>query len=91
MRLPVVLACLFVPVLAAAQSGPPSLLPGERAAVVTAIPGVIAADAVIGDLYDLVQGQTTRRCSDSEITLYKNGGGAHMDLMIARYISEKVV
>lgn len=53
--------------------------------------GVITADAVLGDLYDLVQGRTIGRSSDSQITLYKNGGGAHLDLMIARYISEKVV
>ena len=52
--------------------------------------GVIAAEAVRGDLYDLVQGQTGGRRSDDEITVYKNGGGAHLDLMIARYISDKV-
>ena len=45
MRLRIVLACLVVPMLAHAQGGTSSLLPGERAAVVTAIPGVIAADA----------------------------------------------
>jgi ornithine cyclodeaminase/alanine dehydrogenase-like protein (mu-crystallin family) len=51
--------------------------------------GVIGPDAIRGDLYDLVQGRTDGRQSDSEITVYKNGGGAHMDLMIARYISTK--
>ena len=45
MRPGVVLAFLLVPTLVTAQSSAPSLLPGERAAVVTAIPGVIAADA----------------------------------------------
>ena len=45
MRPGVVLAVLLVPTLVTAQSSAPSLLPGERAAVVTAIPGVIAADA----------------------------------------------
>jgi gluconolactonase len=44
MRLRIVLACVLVPALAHAQ-GSASLLPGERAAVVAAIPGVIAADA----------------------------------------------
>jgi ornithine cyclodeaminase/alanine dehydrogenase-like protein (mu-crystallin family) len=53
--------------------------------------GVIAATAVMGDLYDLAQGQVRGRHSESEVTVYKNGGGAHLDLMIARYISEKVV
>jgi hypothetical protein len=45
MRLRFVLACLLVPALAEAQGAASSLLPGERAAAVTAIPGVIAADA----------------------------------------------
>ena len=50
--------------------------------------GVIALDAIKGDLYDLVQGRAGRS-SGGEITVYKNGGGAHLDLMIARYIAEK--
>src|SRR5678816_3542546 len=45
MRLRIVLAGLLVPALANAQGSAPSLLPGERATMVTAIPGVIAADA----------------------------------------------
>ena len=49
--------------------------------------GVITAEAVKGDLYDLVQGEAGRR-SETEVTVYKNGGGAHLDLMTARYISE---
>ncbi|MCT7378071.1 ornithine cyclodeaminase family protein [Chelativorans salis] len=53
--------------------------------------GVIAADAVMGDLYDLVHGRTDGRRSRDEITVYKNGGGAHLDLMIARYISENAI
>ena len=44
--------------------------------------GVISAADVQGDLYDLVQGRA-RRCARDEITVYKNGGGAHLDLMIA--------
>jgi ornithine cyclodeaminase len=52
--------------------------------------GVIAADAVIGDLYDLARGRVPGRRSEREVTVYKNGGGAHLDLMIASYISEKV-
>ncbi|WP_265517303.1 ornithine cyclodeaminase family protein [Nitratireductor luteus] len=49
--------------------------------------GVIAADAVKGDHYDLVSGTATGRASDDEITVFKNGGGAHLDLMIANYIA----
>ena len=52
--------------------------------------GALAADAVKGDLYDLVQGRAGR-ASNAEITVYKNGGGAHLDLMTARYISGQVL
>lgn len=48
--------------------------------------GVIAPDDVRGDFYDLVSGGAGRR-ADDEITVFKNGGGAHMDLMVARYIT----
>jgi ornithine cyclodeaminase len=42
--------------------------------------GVIARADVLGDLHDLVAGRAGRR-SDDEITVFKNGGGAHLDLM----------
>lgn len=45
--------------------------------------GVIAESDVVADYYD---GDTMRRRSEDEITLFKNGGGAHLDLMTARYI-----
>ncbi|MFT6118141.1 MAG: ornithine cyclodeaminase [Yoonia sp.] len=45
--------------------------------------GVIAASHVVADYYDLTAFQ---RGSDDEITLFKNGGGAHLDLMTAHYI-----
>ncbi len=47
--------------------------------------GVIARADVLGDLRDLAAGRAGRRDA-SEITLYKNGGGAHLDLMTARVI-----
>lgn len=47
--------------------------------------GVIASHDVIADFYDLPAG-TYARGSDHEITLSKNGGGAHLDLMTAKYI-----
>ncbi len=47
--------------------------------------GVIARGDVLGDLYDIVPGRVGRRGPD-EITLYKNGGGAHLDLMTGRVI-----
>ena len=47
--------------------------------------GVISADAVLADLYDLAAGFAWQRAAD-DITIYKNGGGAHLDLMTARAI-----
>lgn len=47
--------------------------------------GVIGEADVQGDLYDLVAGRAGRR-SEAEITVFKNGGGAHLDLMTARLI-----
>ena len=48
--------------------------------------GVITQAAVIADFYDLASGAFSRR-SDDEITIAKNGGGAHLDLMTATYIA----
>ncbi|WP_298438130.1 NAD(P)-binding domain-containing protein [uncultured Jannaschia sp.] len=45
--------------------------------------GVIAPSDIVADYYD---GDAMRRSSEDEITLFKNGGGAHLDLMVARYI-----
>lgn len=47
--------------------------------------GVIERKDVIADYYDLAIGSFGRTCDD-EITLFKNGGGAHLDLMTSRYI-----
>jgi ornithine cyclodeaminase len=44
--------------------------------------GIISADSVKADYYDLASGKFSRN-SDSEITIFKNGGGAHLDLMVA--------
>jgi ornithine cyclodeaminase len=43
---------------------------------------VIDKDDVLADLYDLARGLRWRRSPD-DITIYKNGGGAHLDLMTA--------
>ena len=51
--------------------------------------GVIGRDAVRADYYDLPGGAFTRD-SDDQITLFKNGGGAHLDLICARYILDAV-
>ena len=52
--------------------------------------GVITRDHVRGALYDLVAAGGSRRRSEQEITLFKNGGGAHLDLMIANYVVNAV-
>lgn len=51
--------------------------------------GVIDAGDVVADFYDLPSGRFARGSGD-EITLFKNGGGAHLDLMVARYILDAV-
>ena len=48
--------------------------------------GLITRKDLIADYYDL-PGFT--RQSDDEITLFKNGGGAHLDLMTSRYILDR--
>ena len=51
--------------------------------------GVITADDVVAEYYDIASG-TFARGNDAEITLFKNGGGAHLDLMTAAYIRDAV-
>ncbi len=47
--------------------------------------GVITRDDILADFYDIAAGGFTRPDMDA-ITLCKNGGGAHLDLMTARYL-----
>lgn len=51
--------------------------------------GLIKREDVLADLYDLVGG-APGRISDKDITIFKNGGGAHLDLMTARYLIQLV-
>lgn len=51
--------------------------------------GVITEEAIVADFYQLCNGEAGRQ-TDKEITLFKNGGGAHLDLMTALYIMEVV-
>ncbi len=48
--------------------------------------GTIARDDLISDYYALERFQ---RQSVDDITLFKNGGGAHLDLMTARFILDR--
>jgi ornithine cyclodeaminase/alanine dehydrogenase-like protein (mu-crystallin family) len=54
---------------------------GELMAPIAA--GIISPDHILADYYSM---DAVRRHSDAEITLFKNGGGAHLDLMTSRYI-----
>lgn len=47
--------------------------------------GAIHRDDILGDFRDLGSGRFARTGED-EITLHKNGGGAHLDLMTANYV-----
>ena len=49
--------------------------------------GVITEADIIADFYDIVTASFTRT-SDDQITIAKNGGGAHLDLMTATYIAQ---
>lgn len=44
--------------------------------------GAISEGSVLGDLYDLIARSEGRQTA-ADITFYKNGGGAHLDLMMA--------
>lgn len=48
--------------------------------------GVIGPGDVVADFYDL---SAFSRHDDAEITVFKNGGGAHLDLMVSRWILER--
>jgi ornithine cyclodeaminase len=48
--------------------------------------GAFSADGIVADFYDLPR---FKRSSAEEITLFKNGGGAHLDLMTSRYILDR--
>ena len=47
--------------------------------------GVITENDVLADHYQLCHGTAGRTASD-QITLFKNGGGGHLDLMTARHV-----
>ncbi len=50
--------------------------------------GVITEADVLADLSDLCQNNHCGRQSDDEITIFKNGGGGHLDLMCARILHQ---
>ena len=48
--------------------------------------GAIGVQDVPADLFDLVTGAVQGRTSPDDITLFKNAGGGHLDLMTAQYL-----
>ena len=50
--------------------------------------GVISEDDVLADFSDLCQQRHAGRSSEDEITVFKNGGGGHLDLMCARILHD---
>lgn len=51
--------------------------------------GVIDATSIVADFYDLPSGRFART-DPNQITVFKNGGGAHIDLMVADYFDRTV-
>jgi ornithine cyclodeaminase len=51
--------------------------------------GAISETDVLGDLFQLCRGEARGRQSPQDITLYKNAGGAHLDLMTAQHIAAR--
>jgi ornithine cyclodeaminase/alanine dehydrogenase-like protein (mu-crystallin family) len=50
--------------------------------------GTITLSDIRGDLFDLCRKEVPGRRDPQEITLFKNGGGGHLDLMVAEWLSE---
>jgi len=51
--------------------------------------GTLRERDVVADHYQLSGGDHPGRQTEDEITIFKNGGGGHLDLMTARYIYDK--
>ena len=52
--------------------------------------GAITEADVLGDLFELCRGEAPGRQNAEEITIFKNAGGGHLDLMTARHIAAQV-
>jgi ornithine cyclodeaminase/alanine dehydrogenase-like protein (mu-crystallin family) len=51
--------------------------------------GIVTQEQIEGDLYDLCQDSRFIRYPE-DITVYKNAGGAHIDLIVAQYVISKL-
>ena len=45
---------------------------------------------MLGDLYDLIGGRLPGRLGPDNITLFKNAGGGHLDLMTAQAVMAQI-
>lgn len=50
--------------------------------------GALALEDIKGDHFSLMRGDAAGRQSTSEITIFENGGGGHLDLMVAQYLNK---
>ena len=52
--------------------------------------GALQREDIAGDLYELCTGKRQGRGTAADITLFKNAGGGHLDLMTAEFITQRV-
>ncbi len=52
--------------------------------------GVLAPHDIVADLFELCTARRPGRRAPDEITLFKNAGGGHLDLMTAQFINARV-
>ncbi|MEM7190310.1 MAG: NAD(P)-binding domain-containing protein, partial [Pseudomonadota bacterium] len=63
--------------------------PRDSGEIVSAMAtGAITEADILATNFDLVRGKHPGRTSDDEITVYKNGGSGHLDLMVAQILME---
>ena len=53
--------------------------------------GAMDESDISADFYDAVSSDKFTRSSDKEITVFKNGGGGHLDLMMAHILYNKLI
>jgi alanine dehydrogenase len=51
--------------------------------------GALTEADIVADLFELARGERPGREHADEITLFKNGGGGHLDLMTARFVADR--
>ena len=49
--------------------------------------GALTRESILADSFDFARGHHAGRSSDDEITIFKNGGGGHLDLMVAQVLA----